>query len=406
MILNYFRFAFESIKKRKLRSYLTMIGIFIGVATVVSLISLAQGMQLAIESQFASFGKDTVIIQAGGVGGYGPPGTGVSVKLNQHDVDVIKGVNGVDKVTYRLIRSLKIEYDNEQISSIGASVPGSEEEIDLISELNGYNVEQGRFIKSGDRYKVVMGDDFVTRNRFKKNLKVRDKILIEGKEFEIIGKLKRKGNPQQDSALLLPEESMKDALGIDDEIDVIVAKVTRGETPSKIASDIEKDMRNDRNLEEGKEDFQIETSEQVIASIGGILSVVQGVLIGIAAISILVGSIGITNTMYTSVVERTREIGVMKAVGARRRDILSLFLIESGILGLTGGAIGVIIGFILSKLVEFIAISQLGTGLLKANISLNLIIGSLLFSFIIGSLSGIFPAIQAAKLKPVEALRK
>ena len=128
-------------------------------------------------------------------------------------------------------------------------------------------------------------------------------------------------------------------------------------------------------------------------------------MVGIAAISLLVGGIGIMNTMYTSVLERTREIGTMKAVGAKNSDILFLFLFESGLLGLVGGAIGVGIGLGLGKTAEYIATVQLGTNLLQASTDSWLIFGALLFSFIIGALSGVLPAMQASKLKPVDALR-
>jgi len=128
-------------------------------------------------------------------------------------------------------------------------------------------------------------------------------------------------------------------------------------------------------------------------------------LVGIAAISLIVGGIGVANTMYTSVLERTKEIGTMKAVGAKNSDIMFLFLIESGLLGLIGGVIGVLIGLGLSKIAEYFATVQLGTNLLQASASTNLIIGALIFSFLIGAISGVFPAMQASKLKPVDALR-
>jgi len=136
-----------------------------------------------------------------------------------------------------------------------------------------------------------------------------------------------------------------------------------------------------------------------------IFGIVQGVLVGIAAISLLVGGIGIMNTMYTSVLERTKEIGTMKAIGAKNSDILQIFLFESGLLGLVGGAIGVALGAGLGKGVQYAAAILLDSDLLQASITLPLVLGALTFSFLIGSLSGIFPAMQAAKLKPADALR-
>ena len=148
----------------------------------------------------------------------------------------------------------------------------------------------------------------------------------------------------------------------------------------------------------------MQTSEELIKSVNTILGVVQAIFIGIAAISLLVGGIGIMNTMYTSVLERTHDIGIMKAIGARNSDILSIFLLESGLLGLAGGAIGVLLGVGLSKLVEYFG-SQ-SVGMLQASFSWHLIGGALAFSFIVGMISGALPARQASRMHPVEALRE
>ena len=143
----------------------------------------------------------------------------------------------------------------------------------------------------------------------------------------------------------------------------------------------------------------------MLGSFGDIVNIVQFVLIGIAAISLLVGGIGIANTMYTAVIERTKEIGIMKSVGAQNKDILLIFVIESGLLGAIGGLIGAVIGFALSNGVEFAAKNVLGTNLISAYFSLSLLFGALLFSFVIGALFGVMPARQAALLQPVDALR-
>jgi putative ABC transport system permease protein len=143
----------------------------------------------------------------------------------------------------------------------------------------------------------------------------------------------------------------------------------------------------------------------LLGSFGDIINIVQSVLIGIAAISLLVGGIGIANTMYTAVIERTKEIGIMKSVGAQNKDILLIFIIESGLLGVIGGLIGVVLGFGLSSSVELIAKNVLGTNLIEAYFSYSLFFGALLFSFFIGAIFCVMPAKQAASLQPVEALR-
>ena len=172
-----------------------------------------------------------------------------------------------------------------------------------------------------------------------------------------------------------------------------------------IAEKIKVELRRFRDVKKDEEDFDIQTPEQLLGSFGDVLNIVQSVLIGIAAISLLVGGIGIANTMYTAVIERTKEIDIMKSVGAQNKDILLIFVIESGMLGLAGGAIGIAVGIGLSKLVEYLAFVYLGTSLIKAFFPWYLILGSLLFSFLVGTISGLLPARQAASLKPVDALR-
>ena len=139
--------------------------------------------------------------------------------------------------------------------------------------------------------------------------------------------------------------------------------------------------------------------------LGTVLNIITAFLLGVAGISLLVGSIGIANTMYTSVLERTKEIGVMKAIGAKNSDVLYIFVIESGILGLVGGAIGIFFGIGVGKIIEYIAVNQLGINLLKVVFPWYLIVGCLLFAFVIGSLSGLLPARQGSKLKPADTLR-
>jgi putative ABC transport system permease protein len=163
-------------------------------------------------------------------------------------------------------------------------------------------------------------------------------------------------------------------------------------------------MRKDRDLKRGNEDFNVQTFEQVLETFSVILGIVQLVVVGIATISLVVGGIGIMNTMYTSVLERTRQIGVMKAIGAKDSHILLIFLFEAGIIGLFGGTVGVILGTIAGKTVETAA-SIAGYSMLRVALTLKIALTGLLFAFFVGVLSGIAPARQASKLNPVEALR-
>ncbi|MCX6694968.1 MAG: ABC transporter permease [Candidatus Altiarchaeota archaeon] len=178
-----------------------------------------------------------------------------------------------------------------------------------------------------------------------------------------------------------------------------------GFKPSDVAEDIKKELRRKHGVKEDEEDFSVQTAEQMIKSFLVILNMIQWVLTGIALISLAVGCIGIMTTMYTSVLERTNQIGVMKAVGATRSDILLLFMIEAGMLGVVGGVIGCILGLALSNGVVFLSDRYWEAGILKANMSPLLLLGVVVLSFVMGSLSGLLPAWRAAKLTPVEAIR-
>ena len=160
-----------------------------------------------------------------------------------------------------------------------------------------------------------------------------------------------------------------------------------------------------RDVDEKTIDFTILTPEEVLAIFGTILTVLTSFLLGVAAISFLVGGIGIANTMYASILERTKEIGIMKSLGAQNSDVLKIFLIESSLLGLIGGILGVGIGIVISKTMEYIAINQLGTTLLQAATPFSLIAGCLIFALLAGAISGALPAYRASKIIPIEALR-
>ena len=398
---DYFLLAFNNLKRRKLRSWLTMIGIFIGIAAVVALISLGQGLQDYIGEEFEKLGSDKIIIQPKGMG---PPGTaGPSLILTGDDLHTIENVRGVKWAIGFLVKQGQARYKGE--AGIGFAIGTNPEDTELLDEIQSYNILEGRNIKEGDKFKVVVGNNHVYGDIWKKDMQVGSTIEIEGYDFKVIGILEKIGNPIDDSSLYMTKDILREILNVEDEESQIMAKTAPGFDPKTVADTIERKLRQSRNEKEDQETFSVQTSDQMLETFQGIFGVVQAVLVGIAAISLLVGGIGIMNTMYTAVIERTKEIGTMKAVGARNRDIRYIFLFESGLLGLVGGAIGILIGVGLGKGTEYIATIALGTPLLRASFPLYLIGGALAFSFLIGSLSGILPAMQAAKLKPADALR-
>ena len=394
--------AFNNLRRRKLRSWLTMIGIFIGIAAVVALISLGQGLQQFINEQFQQLGGDKIIIQAKTLG---PPGSATSkaLMLTSKDLDVIRNVRGVEAAEGVLLKSEVVKFKEE--TNIIYVFGLNQGYLDIFGTIEALSIVEGRQLKEDDKFKVVVGYNHVFGDLWDKEARVGSTLEIEGQEFKIIGVSKKQGNPIDDSSVWMQKEVMAELLDIEDEESQIIVKTAEGFDPEKVADDIERKLRKERNEKEGEETFSVQTSTQLLESFSNIFAVVQAVLVGIAAISLLVGGIGIMNTMYTSVLERTKEIGTMKAIGAKNSDILTLFLFESGLLGLIGGAIGIAIGIGLGKTAELIATNALGTDLLQAAFPWYLIVGALTFSFVIGSSSGLLPAMQAAKLKPVDALR-
>ena len=400
MISDYFILALKNLKKRKLRSWLTMLGIIISVATIFSLISLSFGLENAIKEQFKLFGSDKFFVQPEGQ--FGVPGTGGAISLTEKDVEIIKKVSGVKEATGWVSASAKVEHNKEIIF---AGVVGTDTKaIDLFIEAGAYKIDEGRFLKENDNG-IMVGSQYKYNNIFKDSLSQGDKLKINNQEFEIKGILKTLGNPEDDSAIYMSIEKFREMFNVSDRVDIIVVQIEDGENIKEVSENVDRKLQKSRNVDENNKDFSVTTPEEILAIFGTVLNIITLFLISIAAISMVVGAIGITNTMYTSVLERTKEIGIMKAVGAKNYDILTIFLIESGLLGLVGGIIGVILGFGIAKTIEIFAIKSLGTNLLQVSVPIYLIVGCLVFAFLTGAISGSLPAYHASKINVVDALR-
>ena len=400
MISDYFNLAFKNLKSRKTRSFLTVLGIFIGIMAVVALISIGQGMQNAINDQFESLGKDKIIIRSDVMG---PPGsaTSKSLMLTESDLDAVKNTRGIEDAIGFLTKSgtatrngeLKVIYvfgvNPDDLEMVGSIIP---------------EISEGRNLKQDDKYKAVVGYEHVYGDLWKKPVKIGDSIEIENKSFRVVGVLGKIGNPIDDSMIMIQKDEMKDLFNTGEEVSEMIAQVSSGFEPADVAESVKKTLRKEKDEKEGEETFSVQTSEQLMDAFSNIFGIVQAVLIGIAAISLIVGGIGIMNTMYTSVLERTREIGIMKSIGAKNSDIFMIFFMEAGMLGLVGGLVGVALGIGISKAVEMIAVNA-GITMLQVAMPLWLIFGALAFSFIVGCLSGTLPAMRASRLRPVEALR-
>lgn len=405
MIFDYFRIAVSNLFKRKLRSWLTVIGIFIGIMAVVGLVSLSQGMENAILEEFKKMGTNRIVLSPGGAA-MGPVGGFMSpTKFHQGDYDAVKKARGIELAVAVYSESAYITFGRETKQQLVWGFPTDSDSLAFYKTQSMFNVGKGRMLRPSDKYKVVIGWN-IANDLFDKEIKVGDTIYINAKPFMVAGINEKKGGAiSSDDAIRIPIETAREVFGEPSEVTAIFVKVREDFNVDTVAENLKKRLRNYRDVKEGEEDFSVQTAAQAIAAFETILGVVQAVLVGLAAISLLVGGVGIMNTMYTSVIERTHEIGIMKSVGARNSMIMVIFMIESGLLGMLGGAIGVVLGLGIGKAAEIVAL-QYGVESLKAYMGAPLILGALLFAFVVGATAGTLPAIQAAKLNPVDALRK
>ncbi|MBW2996753.1 ABC transporter permease, partial [Candidatus Woesearchaeota archaeon] len=328
MLLDYFRIAFSNLTRRKLRSWLTVIGIFIGIMAVVGLVSLSQGMENAILSEFKKIGADRIIITPGGLA-LGPVGGSLSAsKFTEDDYDAVKKLRGIDMSASVYSTSGYITFKEETKQKMVWGFPVDSERIEFYKTQSMFDIEKGRMFRPGDKYKVLIGWE-IANEFFDDDVKVGRTIYINGRAFEVIGIHEKTGGlASSDDVIRIPKEAAREIFGEPDEVTAIFMRVREGFVVDDVVEDAERRLRKLRDVKEGEEDFTIQTSAQAIAAFEAILGVVQAVLVGLAAISLLVGGIGIMNTMYTSVVERTKEIGIMKSVGAKNSTIMIIFLIE------------------------------------------------------------------------------
>ncbi len=410
MFSDYIKLAVRSLTKRKLRTYLTMIGIFIGIAAVVALIGLGEGLKTAINSQFGFLGTDMLSVQAATMGMTGMPGAGAPNPLSDDLAEKIENINNVDLAFNRYMAMSTIEFRDKQKTEFVLSVVSGENRKSFERMLN-LKVQQGRLLTDRDTRGVLLGDSFhrgVTYGAtFDRPINAGDQILVNDKEFTVVGIMERKGSFIFDDAIWMNEDVMINE-GIrknDGTVDILGVKVKDANMIEQTQEDIEKLLRKERDVKIGEEDFTVQSAQQALESLNSALFAVNLFVIIIAAISLVVGGIGIMNTMYTAVLERTKEIGIMKSIGAKNSAIFTLFAIESGLLGMVGGIIGVLIGLTLAYGMAFIGSLALGSDLIQANVSLGLMLGSLAGSYILGTVFGVLPAIRASKLHPVDALR-
>jgi len=395
----------------------------IGVAAMVAIVSIGEGAQASVNDRLGGLGADLITVSPGAQrasggfrtggdfgGGEGSSSSTISSKvknLTNRDVQIIKTIEGVKFVNGIVSGRASLTYLAET-SSI--SVQG----VDTMAWQNMVTtpLESGRYLNSGDTNEkvIVIGNRIATKN-FKQPLVVNRVVTIymanyPPQTFKIVGILQSSG-AGDDNVVFMPSLAARDVLNLGpDKIDSIILKVENTDNVDLIVNETDARLMLSRHVTTKTKDYSITSAKAIQANIQSITQTFTIFLAAIAGVSLLVGAVGIANTMFTSVLEKTREIGVMKAIGAKNLDIMLIFLMNSGLVGLVGGLIGIGLGAAISSLLPNLIGMSIGPGIkLKTLIPTSLLIQSITGSILIGMVAGAIPAYRASKLKPVDALR-
>ncbi|UZE93119.1 MAG: ABC transporter permease [Candidatus Nealsonbacteria bacterium] len=400
-IKEHIKIAIGSLRTRPLRSWLTMIGVIIGVFLIMSLLSLSEGIKTAVMQQLRMMGKDLIMIMPGELTDIMTTFAG-GLELTDDDIKAIKKAEGVDVVIPMTYRGEAMRYQGEKRTVLLCGIP-LEESLDILKTDIGFELVEGRWPIPGKR-EIFVG--FLVPEEIFPGMKTETQITLKGKQFEVVGVLKSVGSKQDDSQVYIDLDIYREITGERTGAKIAMAKVKPGYSADEVVENIKENLEESRKRKRGEDlpSYTVISSEKMTDIVGNIMGLIQIAIFGFASIAIVVGGIGIMNTMYTSVHERIREIGIMKAVGARNKTVITIFLIESGIFGLVGGLGGIVLGLGLAKIVEIYCQTQ-NLFLLKASITPQLVLFGLGFSFLIGCIAGYLPARSASKLNPVDALR-
>ncbi|MDO8553430.1 MAG: ABC transporter permease, partial [Candidatus Micrarchaeota archaeon] len=383
-------YSIKNLKHRQLRSWLTILGIVIGIAAIVSLISISEGLNEEINKQLSGFGANIINIvpvnvEKSGFSGGGNVPRPTSGVLTEKDYKKIKRVTGLAEVTRLVTVRTDIKFKDKTIT---ANIFGAEQ--NFFEQFDALELETGRFLTSSDSKAVVLGNGMATEGFGKQAVGVNSNVVIDGDKYRVVGIIKKTGNPflqQMDSAVIMPLDEVRSKFSETipkDTISVMFAKAKPGFDIEEVGAEVKQEMLSAHHVTEDDKDFSVITPSFINSTIGSITSILTAFLAMISSISLVVGGIGIANSMFMSVMERTKEIGVLKAIGASNKEILSIFLFESGVIGAIGGVIGTLIAILLLTLLKSLGVPSL--------IKPELVIFSILFSTIIGLVSGAIPS--------------
>jgi putative ABC transport system permease protein len=402
--------SLDSLSANKLRSMLTVLGIVIGVAAVIAMLSIGQGAQHSITSQIESVGTNLVFVSPGAVrqGGVSS-GAGSAGTLTMDDANALVNLPNVVAVAPEVDGRAQVTYLGQNLNTRVIGVTPDYQTLRNFTMADGEFVSQSNLVA---RSSVVVLGSAVADQLFGGTAgAVGQNVRIRGQPYRVIGVLTSKGGTgflNQDDQILVPLTTAQTRLvGTSffrgaNVINTINIEADSPNNVQTVITEVTDVMRTRHNTSPGTDDFTVSSQQDILGAITQVTSTLTIFLGGIAGISLLVGGIGIMNIMLTSVTERTREIGLRKAVGARRSDILVQFLVESMVLSLLGGIIGIALGWGIGQIVGLV---QMGGSTITPLLTLSSILLATLFSMAVGLFFGIYPASRAARLQPVEALR-
>jgi len=402
-----FEYALKNLMSSSLRSWLTIIGVVIGVIAMVVITSVAEGVNYEINDLMSAFGPDKMFVvpinidSAQGIASSFSGGMPAFGKLYQRDVDSISAVPGVDTVARIVTGRATLEFKDKQISS---AVYGSDSEVfEQFGDF--FRIEKGRSYTSSESRVVVLGYAAANDMFGKDKLDVGSILKINGKDFRVIGVFeKQEGGAltaHDDAAIFLPLEDGRELFGnqlAKNEVNFIYIDLADGFDPEEVKATIEDKLASNHKVTLDDKDFSVVTSEFITKTVGDILDTLSRILFAVTAVATVVGGIGIANTMFMSVLERVREIGILKSIGASERDIQLIFITESALIGLLGGVLGFVIGIAILYVAEGFGIPYL--------IRIRWVLFVFAFSAGVGVIAGLIPARNAAKMDPVDALRQ
>lgn len=391
--------AARSLQANLMRSVLACLGVIFGVAAVVSAMSILEGSTRETIERFKTLGADQVIVMNGSTGGRGSRGA-LRMSLTRPDAEALLELDSVKNTSPESLITAQIKYFEKNLS---IQLLATNEKY---TKINNYEVVRGRSLTKQDvtsgRKVCVLGHK-VARKLFGETVAVGTRVRIGGLGFTVAGVMEKKGflgMREVDTQVMVPLSTGLSRLFGTKYVQFITVQAERSDELDSVVQEVKRTMRVEHSVRAGDpDDFQVFTKKQVTEQVGGFVQIMQLVLFSIAGISLVVGGIGITNIMLVSVTERTREIGVRMAVGAKRSDILIQFLLEAGAISVFGGALGVLLGHGLTGILENM------TQVLKTYTTGTSIIWALGMALSTGIVAGLYPAYRASSLDPVEALR-